>query len=242
MKARHLFIFAILLFAPICSYSEVVSFFTTEQEWSFVTGLSLENGKDFAQNTAAVDFSAFCDMKELQMNAGFKFQPSQLDFTTEAIYAPTFFDRVNFGMDMVIHTNYYHDVYVEVDYLVGPYAKYYTAKKFDCMLNFLYFSKNARIFAIEDKVPWLKNDTIAFKTEFNYRPVDWVNIFLAISSYSQYRYMLFFAPDFKLGAEFDILPVFSIGTQVEVQYIDMFTLSSNLNSVDLRIYSRITLK
>lgn len=242
MKSPRTLFAAILIFFSTTCFAEVVNFFTPQPQWSFITGLSLENGKDFAQNTAAVDFSAFCNMKELKMNGGLKFQPSQFDFTTEAIYAPTFFNCVNFGVNTLLHTNYYHDIYVEVDWLVGPYISYHTAKKFDCMLNFCYFSKNARIFAIEDKVPWLKNDTIAFKTEFNYRPADWVDVFLAVSSYTQYRYMLFFAPDFKVGAEFNILPVFAIGTQVEVQYIDMFTLSSNLNSIDLRIYSRISLK
>lgn len=242
MKKRAGIVFVLLAFFCFSVHSHTVTFFTPSMDWSFVTGLSIENGKDFDTNIAAVDFCAECNMNQLLMNAGMKVQPSQFDFSTEAIYWPEFINCLNVGFGTIFHTNYYHDIYCEIDFLAGVYAKYRTPEKFDCMLNLSLMTKQARIFAIEDKVPWLGNNTIAFRTEFNYRPIDKLDIFLMLGSYTQYRYMLFLAPDFKIGAEYAFLPVFSLGGQVEIQYIDMFTLSSNLNSVDFRIYSRIMLK
>ena len=178
-------------------------------------------------------------MQEIRSNAGIFVQPSQVDFSTEIIYWPTFFNCFNAGVGSIFHFVHCNDIFVEFDYLSGVYLSYHTPKKFDCMLNFLYHGKAARIFAIQDDVPWLKNSSIAFRTEFNFRPVSQLNLNLSVSSYSMYRYMLWFAPDFSFSADYKFFDMFAVGGQIEIQYIDMFTLSSNLNSIDLRIYGRL---
>lgn len=221
------------------SYAEVVIFFTPKMRWSITNGLSLENGADFAPLTSAVDLSVDLDMQEIRSNAGIFVQPSQVDFSTEIIYWPTFFNCFNAGVGSIFHFVHCNDIFVEFDYLSGVYLSYHTPKKFDCMLNFLYHGKAARIFAIQDDVPWLKNSSIAFRTEFNFRPVSQLNLNLSVSSYSMYRYMLWFAPDFSFSADYKFFDMFAVGGQIEIQYIDMFTLSSNLNSIDLRIYGRL---
>ncbi len=231
--------FAVFFIFSTFSYAEIVSFFTPQKKWGVTTGLSLENGADFAPLTSAVDLSVDLNMREICANAGIFVQPSQVDFSTETVYWPTFFNCFNAGVGSVLHFVHCNDIFVEFDYLSGVYLSYHTPKKFDCMLNFLYHEKNSRIFAIKDDVPWLKNRSIAFKTEFNFRPISQLNLNLTISSYSMYRYMLWFAPDFSFSADYKFFDMFAVGGQVEIQYIDMFTLSSNLNSIDLRIYGRI---
>lgn len=227
------------LFFPSFAAAKIVNFFTPQLNWSVTNGLALENGADFAPMTTAVDISADLNMREIQANAGFLLQPSQVDFSTEVVYWPTFFNCFNAGVGTVFHFVSCHDIFTEVDFLSGVYLSYHTPKKFDCMLNFLYHGKSAHIFAIEDDVPELKNSSIAFKTEFNFRPIKPLNLCLSVSSYSMYRYMLWFAPDFSLSADYKFLDMFAVGGQIEIQYIDMFTLSSNLNSIGIRIYGRL---
>lgn len=240
MRVRCLFVSILFIFFSFTAFSEgKVNFFTNEMAWSIENSLSFENGSDFDGLTAAVDLSAELNMKELVCNFGNKFQAGQVDVTTEAIYWPTLYNRFNVGAGNIFHFIHYGDTFVELDYLFGFYGAYHTEKKFDCMLNLLYHGKAARIFAIKDQVPWLTNNSFAFKTQFNFRPVDPLLLSLSISSYSQYRYMLFFAPDFCLGAEYKCLDMFAFGGQVEIQYIDMFTLSSNLNSIDIRIFAKL---
>lgn len=227
------------LFFPSFAAAKIVNFFTPQLNWSVTNGLALENGADFAPMTTAVDISADLNMREIQANAGFLLQPSQVDFSTEVVYWPTFFNCFNAGVGTILHFVSCHDIFTEVDFLSGVYLSYHTPKKFDCMLNFLYHGKSARIFAIEDDVPELKNSSIALKTEFNFRPIKPLNLCLSVSSYSMYRYMLWFAPDFSLSADYKFLDMFAVGGQIEIQYIDMFTLSSNLNSIGIRIYGRL---
>lgn len=227
------------LFFPSFAAAKIVNFFTPQLNWSVTNGLALENGADFAPMTTAVDISADLNMREIQANAGFLLQPSQVDFSTEVVYWPTFFNCFNAGVGTILHFVSCHDIFTEVDFLSGVYLSYHTPKKFDCMLNFLYHGKSVRIFAIEDDVPELKNSSIALKTEFNFRPIKPLNLCLSVSSYSMYRYMLWFAPDFSLSADYKFLDMFAVGGQIEIQYIDMFTLSSNLNSIGIRIYGRL---
>lgn len=227
-----------LLFSSFLQ-AQTVNFFTPEMDWSITSGLGFENGSDFAPLTTSVDISAELNMKEFYANFGNKFQPSQIDLTAEAVYWPTFWDCFNAGAGSIFHIVHYSKLFVEADILTGIYLGYHTPKKLDCMLNFLYHRKIARIYEIQDDVPWICNNSIAFKTLVNYRPVENLTLNLTISSYSPYRYMLFLAPDFSLSAEYRFFELFSAGAQLELQYIDMFTLSSNLNSIDVRIFGKL---
>ncbi len=239
-KIIHLvLVLSVFLFFSSFANAKIVDFFTPQMNWSVTNGLTFENGADFAPMTTAVDISADLNMREIRANAGFLLQPSQLDFSTEAVYWPTFFDCFNAGWGTIFHFVSCSDIFTEVDFLTGVYLSYHTPKKFDCMLNFLYHGKSAHIFAIEDDVPALKNSSIAFKTEFNFRPVAPLNLCLSVSSYSMYRYMLWFAPDFSFSADYKFIDMFAVGGEIEIQYIDMFTLSSNLNSIGIRIYGRL---
>lgn len=233
------FVTFFFLFVNFRANAEIVNFYTPQKNWSVTNGLSFENGADFAPLTSSVDISLALDMNEIKANFGNSYKSGQTDVSTNVIYAPTFFNCFNVGAETILHFVDYKDVFVEFDFLSGIYLSYHTAKKFDCMLNFLYHGKAARIFAIQDEVPWLKNNTIAFKTEVNFRPIEKLNLNFSVSSYSAYRYMLWLAPDFSFSADYKFIDMFSIGSQIEIQYIDMFTLSSNLNSIDLRFYLRL---
>ncbi len=216
-----------------------VNFYSPKMKWAVTNGLSFENGADFAPMTSSVDISVDLNMNEIKANIGSLMQPSQVDFSTEIIYWPTFFNCFNAGVGMIFHKMDYSKLFSEYDFLTGFYLSYHTKNKFDCMANFLYHGKAAKIEAIEDDVSLLKNSSIAFKTEVNFRPIKPLNLNLSISSYSQFRYMLFLAPDFSFSADYKFFDTFSIGSELEIQYIDLFTLSSNLNSIDLRFYGRL---
>lgn len=228
-----------LCFIKTDADAEIVNFYSSQKNWSVINGVGIENGADFAPLTTMVDISANLDMNEIKAGVGVRGQAGQTDFSMGAIYAPTFFNCFNAGAQSIFHLVYCNDTFVELDFLSGIYLGYHTEKKFDCMLNFLYHGKNARIFAIQDDVPWIRNNSIAFKTEINFRPVQKLNINFAVSSYSDYRFMIWFAPDFSLAVDYNLFDIFSLGSEIEIQYIDMFTLSSNLNSIDLRLFVKL---
>ena len=81
-------------------------------------------------------------------------------------------------------------------------------------------------------------NNIAISIEVKAYPLSLLEVYLSFSSYSYYRYMLWFAPDLRFGASYKISSLLKIGTEIELQYIDMFTLSANCNSIDVRGFLR----
>lgn len=234
------FVIFLLIVAP-SAFADVVNWITPKPAISIVSGATFEAGKDVSPRNVFVDLSSALAMKELNCFAGFQFQTSIFDFTSSVTYAPTFFNHFNFGPKMIFHSQHYDDIYLELDLLGGAYLKYTKSRKFAVALDFLYHFKCAKIFSIEDSVPWLVNTSIAFCTTFTVRPFSPLCVEFTISSYSDYRYMLFFAPDFRLSTEYDFSRAFSLGSEIEIQYIDMFTLSSNINVINARLYVKLRL-
>ncbi len=219
--------------------AEIVNWISTEPEWTVTNGIILETGNDIGPQTTLVDVSSKLNMKEFSAFLGLQVQSSQTDMTTVAVYAPTFFNHFNFGSKTIVHIQHCPDIFFEADYLCGIYSRYATKRFFCVEGNFFYHAKAARIFAIEDSVPWLTNDTIAFELNMDFAPTERLSFSFDIASFSQYRYMLFLAPDFRLGGEYKLSDLISLGSLLEIQYIDMFTLSSNLNTVDFRFYAKL---
>lgn len=237
-----LFSFLFLFFSGLNKVSaEIVNWITPKPVFYLVNGITLENGNDVVPQTTLLDMSLTADMDQLKLMAGGQFQLSIMDFTTSAIYAPTFFNHFNFGGKTVLHFKYYHDLFFENDFLSGLYFRYFTGKRFSVAADFMYHHKAAHIFEIKNDVFWLCNQNVAFKVDFDYVPVSRLLINFSIASYSDYRYMDFLAPDFKFLAEYKINKVLSAGFYTEIQYIDMFTLSSNLNTVDFCLYTKLEL-
>jgi len=233
--------FVIFIISQLNVYAQKVNWITPEPNFSLTCGATFEAGKDVSPRNLLTDFSAGLNMKELNCFAGFQVQTSVMDFTTSVSYSPTFFDRINMGPKLIFHVQHYDDVYCELDFLGGATLKYALGRKTSLGFDAFFHKKAARIFSITDSVDWLVNDSIAFSTYINFKPVSPLAVNFTVSSFSDYRYMLFLAPDFRLSAEYGLTNTFKLGAEAEIQYIDMFTLSSNLNVVDFRLFCNLRL-
>lgn len=245
MKKNRLVSLLSFLFLFCCGLNkvnaEIVKWITPKPVFYLVNGITLENGNDVVPQTTLLDMSLTADMDQLKLMAGGQFQLSIMDFTTSAIYAPTFFNHFNFGGKAVIHCKYYHDLFFENDLLTGLYFRYFTGNHFAIAADFMYHHKAAHIYEIKDDVFWLCNHNVAFNVEFEYKPFKKLLFDFSISSYSTYRFMNFFAPDFKFLSEYKVSKILYAGFIAEIQYVDMFTLSSNLNTIDFGLYAKLEL-
>ena len=233
--------FVIFIISQLNVHAQKVNWFTAEPDFSLTCGATVEAAKDVSPRNILTDFSAALDMKELNCFAGFQVQTSVMDFTTSVAYAPTFFDRINMGPKLIFHVQHYDDVYCELDFLGGATLKYALGRKTSLGFDAFFHKKAAHIFSISDSVSLLVNDSIAFATYINFKPVSRLAVNFTVSSFSDYRYMLFLAPDFRLSAEYGLTKTFKLGAEAEIQYIDMFTLSSNLNVADFRLFCNLRL-
>ncbi len=215
-----------------------VSFFSREMRWSFESGARLEFAGDLSPDAVSGDFSAALDMRELYAKSGFRFRPESLDFTTEIAYGPTFWGRLNVGADMIFHVLAYYDEFTELDFLPGLCVSY-TDSRVTARAKGMYFRKAASIRAIRGSVPWLTNDGAATEHYIEVRPFDRWAFYFRFASYTFYRFMDWFCPDFMLGARARITETLTAGAEIDAQYIDMFVLSANLDSVSARLFVRL---
>lgn len=226
-----------LLFSNLV-FAEIVNFFTPKLNWFVENGIGFQNGNDFTPNTIVMDFYNELNMKEFICSSGIENSQEGFNFTTDAIYWPTFFKYFNLGVGSTFHILVRDKEFTEIDLLSGVFFKYSNLDWIEVQMNCSFFAKFAKIYAIDNSVPWLKNNNIAISIEVKAYPLSLLEVYLSFSSYSYYRYMLWFAPDLRFGASYKISSLLKIGTEIELQYIDMFTLSANCNSIDVRGFLR----
>ena len=95
--------------------------------------------------------------------------------------------------------------------------------------------KLRRVFVFGSNAPSLINATMAavIKNTFNL-PYD-IKVYLEFASIENFRYMVFCAPSFILGAEYKLNDKIELGLEAAVRYIDFFTLSAHYSDSDIRL-------
>lgn len=225
-----------ILFQSFFIFSKNVTFISKDYKLGFTGGIGIEGGSDFAPRAVGLDLSSVFDQKELIVKAGIQVFPETLDITHEINYCPTLFKYFNVGTGIILHYRNGFDSFSEIDFLTGLFFKYDSLKKIDASFSILYMRKSTAIKTNDGHLPWFGDNDMALKFGFGYRPIDRVSIEFTLSSYSFYRYMLFFAPDFEIKVSVRILPKLSAGAELGMQYVDMFTLSANMNSARFRTF------
>lgn len=221
------------------SFLDNINFFSTEKRMFVENGISLENGGDFIPNTIGMDFLFCLNMKEFICMAGIENSQEGFNFATQLVYWPSYKNIFNLGVGSIFHVYNKRDEFNEINFLPGIFCKYKIGNNFFIMANFLYLLKSSYFYCLGLDSFNLINNNIAFSIKASYKIKNLMNVYTELSSYTLYRYMLYFAPLFKMGLNFTLIDNVNFGTEIEFQYIDMFTLSANCNSVNLRAFLRI---
>ncbi len=207
----------------------IVNWFTPKAEWSLLGQAIITNYHNFVQYTIGLDVVLKSDMKELQNTVGLRFDFKKFDVSYWGVYAPTLWNRFSPGITLINHLSFYYDEYLEFDFLVGPHIAYKPFKWFDFFFDFMYQFKSTTIYAIADKVPSVISNCPAFNLTFNFHIIPELSIDLTFSSYNFFKYYLFFSPNMTLGLKYSANEHYDARLFAEIQYVDMFTLSANLN-------------
>lgn len=236
------FAITFLLFI-FCSafYAKPVQWISPETHLTLQSGVTFETDKSLNLDSVPVNFSAQFDMTQFSIFAGFQVQPSIFDFTTYLCYAPTFFNHLSAGFKSLYHFKRYSAEYFENDFLEAFYLKYRINKYVAFDSDFAFHIKVTNIYSIEESLPWIKNYSFAFNFETLFNPIENLTIKSGVSSYTLYRYNLFFAPNYWLSAEYKFANLVSIGSKALVEYVDMYTLSANRRLFDFDVYVKLEL-
>lgn len=235
MKRKTFFATLGLLFFSFSSYAQNnINWFTTTPE-SHTLGIKAYTKiqQDFNPTTFSIAFLEKTDMKELVAANGIEFSTDQLHITSDIQYAPTIWSNVNAGLRMINHFNWNFNNFFEYDLIAGLYFSYKPVSWFNTSASALYQLKNAWIKETYKDSGVIINTCPAFSVSMEFIPLDWLSIKSSISSFDDFRYFVFFSPDFKLDTTFKINENTKIAVSTDFQTVDFFTLSANLYRVDL---------
>lgn len=215
-----------------------VNFFTPEVEHTATVELQVNNYNNLYTFTLGTSAMVKADMKELTVTNGFEFYHSGFSLTNDTTYAPTLFNVLNVGGRMIHHYTFSYKTYFEYDFLAGLYVKYQPLPCLYFSASVLYQQKNSHIYELQDSsCPKIVSNCPAFDVMADYKPLEWLDITLSLSSFTFTKYNLFFSPNTRINAEFKVNPFLYIGIGGEIQFVDFFTLSANFNrlSCDVNI-------
>lgn len=162
-----------------------------------------------------------------------------LDFTTRAVYWPLWWPRFNAGLGAVFHFKSCEDIFNETDVLLGGWTRW-RGRVFEVNGNVDYMIKSARIHAIDDYLPRLVNHSMAVGLQMKWHIVPWrVSVWGGLSSWCDTSFMLFFAPRWSAGAEWEVVRGRFVGIEATAVYIDQATLSAYCEGTEVRCFVRI---
>jgi hypothetical protein len=242
------FLSGALFFAGSIVCSAQVVWFTPDVSHTISGGLILDNNTGFSpyvdSDTKIIPsyfLSYTVETPQLYSKTGTRFSAKTADLTTRVVYWPLFWNRLNAGVGFTYHFLAYDKKFFEQDMLAGLFFRY-KHRSFTLTADIDYFRKWTRIYAVQDYIPWLTNNSMAVNTQWSWFVLDHLDFYFGISSYSTYQYLLFWAPDFMTGFDWHFAHGIIAGAEFNIQYVDMMTLSSYLDSVELRLFTKWTFK
>lgn len=211
--------------------TDYVNFFSPEVHHTSTWSVRATNYNSFVTYTLGANWNMNADMKELKVKSGLDFSYHEFNLSFDAIYAPTLFENYNAGIRLINHYNWFFDEYYEFDFLGGFYFAYRPSSKWELTTSILFQEKIADIYSIYNDIGSLISTCPSLDFSVYWEPCDYMNLTFFLSSFSFYKYFLFYSPDARLTAEFKVNPVLYLSITGEVQFVDFLTLSANFNNL-----------
>lgn len=223
-------------------YLPVVNFFTPEfPEINIKQNLQFNLLPDSKEQGLGLSTIAEFNMRELQGDIGVNYTNHQLDFTTQIIYWPTFFNILNFGVGFSYHLNDYLGVYLEQDFLADLYTKIRIGKYF---MAWTRWGGLIKLADIKDISPDFQNKERAmnFNLVLTWYPADLWSCYFSFESNSYFNYPNFMSVFFNTGAEFEVIEdKFSTGIDLCTKWYDFLVAAQNLSQLNIKIFGRYKL-
>lgn len=231
------------LFFSILLFAKPVNFFTPcIPKIEIQPSINVNLIADSKDDGLGISTIAHFDMKELVWDAGINYVNNQFDFTTQVIYWPTFFEKINFGVGFTYHFYDYPDSFVEHDIFADVYLRWRFTKYFELYTRYGFMGKYTVIPVIKDAVPLLKNETMNFDLIFTCYPADKWNFYTQFSSATYFDYPVFMSIFLNNGVETVIYKEeVAIGIETISKWYDGVVVNLNIGQMSINFYGKIKL-
>lgn len=218
---------------------QIVNFFTPGiPEISLKQNIQLNLVEDSKEAGLGVSTVVLFDLKELQGDLGFNYTNKQLDFTSQIIYWPTFFEFINFGVGVTYHLCDYPKIFIEQDFLADVYLKMQVNQYFMFWLRYGYLYKNTKIKDLPVKFK-MQEECMNFNVNLTVTPFDLWSFYFSFDSTSYFNYPNFLTVFFNTGAEYEIMPEkLSVGIDVCTKWYDFVVVVQNLSQMNVKLFGK----
>ncbi len=168
-------------------------------------------------------------------SGGFLLEKGDTQFTVEAGYKFFKHEKLSLATGIIYNFNWLHDISLTNNFLPCLSLEWKPVPAYTLELSVDYFFKLRRLFVMGAKAHPLINTTMAvvIKNKFNLQ--EDLMTYIEFSSIEEFRYMVFCAPSFILGAEYTLNDNLDLLFEAAIRYIDFFTLSAHYADSDLRL-------
>lgn len=239
MRLRVCLSVLIFVFLSQSIFSKTVNFFTVETpEVSIRHDLQYNLFADTKEQGVNLSIIAQMDMKELAADIGVNLSDRYVDFTTQAVYWPTFFDTMNLGVGFTYHLFQYSDIFTEQDVFADLCAKFQLGQYFQILTRIGSFTKFTNIKLISPDLKII-NQSININFALYFNPLDFLSCYVSFDSNSYFNYPNFFTAFLATGVEVDIVKnKFSTGIDITTKWYDLIVSVQTINQVNMKIYGR----
>lgn len=229
---RRFVFFVLIMIFSTCGFaaSKDVSLKNAAPSHSVSARFSLLTDYRIAVKNIYFQGSYLFDSPMFSAGSGIQVGTDRFDFYAAGVF---WFLRTNhnkLGAGLHYHVGNLQDISVTNDLLAGLYYKLQPWYWFSVFLNVSYFFKARTIHAIAGAVPVLPHNSLAASIRLDFYPVKYVSFFLEMSTYEEFRYLVFCAPSFITGVSVNIPNYVSLFFSAKARYVDFFTLSAGFSN------------
>lgn len=220
-------------------YLPVVNFFTPEfPEVNIKQSIQFNLFPDTKEQGLGLSTIVEFDMKELKADFGVNYSNSHLDFTTQIIYWPTFFNILNFGVGVAYHLNDRPGIYLEQDYIADLYTKVQVSKYFMAWTRWGGLAKYTDIRGINPDFE-NKQKSMNFNLVLTWYPAQLWSCYFGFESNSYFNYPNFLTVFLNTGVEFEVIEnIFSTGIDICTKWYDFVVVAQNISQMNIKIFGR----
>lgn len=171
------------------------------------------------------------DFNQLEVSTLILGEKNIYDTNTSIIYTPLSKDKFDVGLHTIFHTETELKTYLDLDFLLGGFFSIHGAEHFIFEFSSFYMLKTTQVFYIKENCPWFITNSMAASLNFICPINDLWTVGFEFSSYNKTKFNLFITPFFTLYGSYNISENLKLHCDFQVNYIDMFTLSANINNI-----------
>lgn len=173
------------------------------------------------------------DLEQWELTGLICAEKNMLDFSVDALFVPIVTKNIDLGLHSILHTEIEFGTYVDVDFLFGGYIAHQYSPKVLFDGSVFYLMKTSHIFLLLKNRPWIVLNNLAVDLDFRFLCTPEFLCGFEISSFNKTKYNSFITPFYTLYIKFNVSKNIALNFNTQVNYIDMFTLSGNVNNITI---------